>query len=221
MPIFCLITVISVGNHTVEAKTSGIISCKWPANERRRYIVMSSLIGWPHTHNDSWILISVRISHRSTDTRPAIFQGLPFNEKSMIYGYDSRNCLSSLLKIKPRVLLHQNENTVMWSCFLSYYWRHWRLSQWLLSSWFQAWKTAQIWLFYLYINIMYICTYIKYIYIYQYFVLCYLRNEFLYCPDSIITLKHPAESLVFMRHMNSIQYDSIFIIKRPQDLYTQ
>ena len=30
----------------------GIILCMCPANERRRYIVTSSLIGWAHTQND-------------------------------------------------------------------------------------------------------------------------------------------------------------------------
>ena len=32
----------------------GIILCMRPANERRRYIVTSSLIGWAHTQNDPW-----------------------------------------------------------------------------------------------------------------------------------------------------------------------
>ena len=31
---------------------TGIILCLHPANERRRYIVTSSLIGWVHTQND-------------------------------------------------------------------------------------------------------------------------------------------------------------------------
>ena len=31
---------------------SGIILCMQPANERRRYNVTSSLIGWVHTQND-------------------------------------------------------------------------------------------------------------------------------------------------------------------------
>ena len=31
---------------------TGIIFCMRPANERRRYIVTSSLIGWAHTQND-------------------------------------------------------------------------------------------------------------------------------------------------------------------------
>ena len=30
-----------------------------PSNERRRYIVISSLIGWAHTQNDPWILSQV------------------------------------------------------------------------------------------------------------------------------------------------------------------
>ena len=31
--------------------------CMCPANERRRYIVTSSLIGWAHAQNDSWAAI--------------------------------------------------------------------------------------------------------------------------------------------------------------------
>ena len=37
--------------------SSGIILCMRPANERRRYMVMSSLIGWVQTQNDSWNII--------------------------------------------------------------------------------------------------------------------------------------------------------------------
>ena len=33
---------------------SGIKLCMCPANERRRYIVTSSLIGWVHSQNDPW-----------------------------------------------------------------------------------------------------------------------------------------------------------------------
>ena len=33
---------------------TGIILCMRSANERRRYIVTSSLIDWVHTHNDPW-----------------------------------------------------------------------------------------------------------------------------------------------------------------------
>ena len=33
---------------------AGIILCMLSANERRRYIVTSSLIGWTHTQNDLW-----------------------------------------------------------------------------------------------------------------------------------------------------------------------
>ena len=35
-------------------KVTGINLCMHPANERRRYIVTSSLIGWAHTQNDPW-----------------------------------------------------------------------------------------------------------------------------------------------------------------------
>ena len=34
---------------------SGILLCMVPTNERRRYIVMSSLIGWAHTQKDPWV----------------------------------------------------------------------------------------------------------------------------------------------------------------------
>ena len=53
---------------------SGIILCMRPTNERRRYIVTSSLIGWAHTQNDpcpfpvgchsrSELLFCLRVSH--------------------------------------------------------------------------------------------------------------------------------------------------------------
>ena len=32
-----------------------IILCVSPANEKRRYFIKSSLIGWVHTHNDPWV----------------------------------------------------------------------------------------------------------------------------------------------------------------------
>ena len=38
-------------------RQSGIILCMSPANERRRYIVTSSPIGWAHTQNDPWAII--------------------------------------------------------------------------------------------------------------------------------------------------------------------
>ena len=43
--------------HMIDA---GIILCMHLANERRRYIVMSSLIGWAHAQNDSCVYIWVR-----------------------------------------------------------------------------------------------------------------------------------------------------------------
>ena len=39
---------------------TGIILYKPPANERRRYIVTSSLIGWTHTQNDPQITSEMR-----------------------------------------------------------------------------------------------------------------------------------------------------------------
>ena len=38
---------------------SGIILCMGPANERRRYNVTSSPIGWAHTQNDPWPSIGI------------------------------------------------------------------------------------------------------------------------------------------------------------------
>ena len=46
------------GHHRLPVRTSSswIILCMCPANERRRYIITSSLIGWAHTQNDPWLL---------------------------------------------------------------------------------------------------------------------------------------------------------------------
>ena len=41
---------------------SGISLYMRPANERRRYIVTSSVIGWAHTENDLYILLNHRVS---------------------------------------------------------------------------------------------------------------------------------------------------------------
>ena len=41
---------------TIQYKMAGINLCMCPANERRRYIVTSSLIGWAHTQNDPWTI---------------------------------------------------------------------------------------------------------------------------------------------------------------------
>ena len=38
---------------------TGAILCMRPANERRRYNVTSSLIGWAHARNDPWIHTSI------------------------------------------------------------------------------------------------------------------------------------------------------------------
>ena len=42
----------------------GIILCMRPDNERRRYIVTSSLIGWAHAQNDPLVLSQSRSSYR-------------------------------------------------------------------------------------------------------------------------------------------------------------
>ena len=41
----------------------GFILCMRPANERRRYIVTSSLIGWAHTQNDPCLIIQILYRH--------------------------------------------------------------------------------------------------------------------------------------------------------------
>ena len=38
---------------------TGIILCMPPANERRRYNVTSSLIGWVHTQNNPWVWVKM------------------------------------------------------------------------------------------------------------------------------------------------------------------
>ena len=50
------IAVFRPANHRRGNTVLGIILCMRPANERRRYIVTSSLIGWVHTQNDPCIL---------------------------------------------------------------------------------------------------------------------------------------------------------------------
>ena len=55
---------------------SGIILCMCPANDRPRYIVTWSLIGWAHTQNYSWTLndkgrISIKLS---------TYKGHPINQ---------------------------------------------------------------------------------------------------------------------------------------------
>ena len=41
------------------ANVSGIILCMCSANERRRYNVTLSFIGWAHSQNDSWMSVNV------------------------------------------------------------------------------------------------------------------------------------------------------------------
>ena len=56
---------------------SAIILCMHPANERWRYIVMASLIGWPHTQNDPYFLdtksLNWTILHQLTHWRSRIY----------------------------------------------------------------------------------------------------------------------------------------------------
>ena len=51
----------TIWNDITCADTLGIILCMRPANERRRYIVTPSLIGWAHTQTDHWFWISSRV----------------------------------------------------------------------------------------------------------------------------------------------------------------
>ena len=43
-----------IGKTVKNCEVAGIILCMRPANERRRYIVTSPLIGWAHTQYDPW-----------------------------------------------------------------------------------------------------------------------------------------------------------------------
>ena len=55
-PIQCQATVCISDDQVPRLRyTSGIVLYKRPANERGRYIVTSSLIGWAHTQNDPYI----------------------------------------------------------------------------------------------------------------------------------------------------------------------
>ena len=47
--------------HNKAQTMSGIILYMRPANERRRYIVTSSLIGWMHTQNDPCMCVILRL----------------------------------------------------------------------------------------------------------------------------------------------------------------
>ena len=46
--------------HNVRA--TGIILCMCPANERWRYDVTSSLIGWAHAQNNSWVQLEANMA---------------------------------------------------------------------------------------------------------------------------------------------------------------
>ena len=60
----------------------GIILCMCPANERRRYNVTSSLIGWAHTQNDPWMpLTHLWHSRNGQHIAENIFQYIYMKEK--------------------------------------------------------------------------------------------------------------------------------------------
>ena len=48
---------VNITHRLREGKHAGINLSMRPANERRRYIVTSSLIGWAHTQNNPWTLL--------------------------------------------------------------------------------------------------------------------------------------------------------------------
>ena len=50
--LFCIKP--SIYDKYIIISVPGIIFCMCPANERRRYNVTSSLIGWAHSQNDPW-----------------------------------------------------------------------------------------------------------------------------------------------------------------------
>ena len=52
----CMILCATITVYSMNILMAGIILCMCPANERRRYIVTSSLIGWAHTQNDPFIV---------------------------------------------------------------------------------------------------------------------------------------------------------------------
>ena len=53
-----------------------------PANERRRYIVASSRIGWAHTQNDPWTLIVLAVwNYHCVSQVHSIICGRPFQQK--------------------------------------------------------------------------------------------------------------------------------------------
>ena len=54
--VVCNVTFL-LSHVTKESNNTGIILYMRPANERRRYIVMSSLFCWAHIQNDPWLQI--------------------------------------------------------------------------------------------------------------------------------------------------------------------
>ena len=62
---------------------SGILLCMRPANERRRYNVTSSLIGWAHPQNDPWSMAEYKTGNSS-----ALAKYVPWNTHTV----SSFNC---------------------------------------------------------------------------------------------------------------------------------
>ena len=60
-------TLYSKSSQLVADGPTGIILRIHPANERRRYIVMSSLIGWAHVRNDPWSGAYLTAGHLQQD----------------------------------------------------------------------------------------------------------------------------------------------------------
>ena len=54
-----------------------IILCMRPANERRRYNVTSSLIGWAHTQNDPWYHMFIEMYWNSSNALDIVGNNVP------------------------------------------------------------------------------------------------------------------------------------------------
>ena len=85
--IFCCYSSVIWSNAFVYQGTAGIILCIHPANERWRYNVTSSLIGWAHTQNDPWnwviqrwwLLVCVMSTGINTDIQSISAAEIHFN----------------------------------------------------------------------------------------------------------------------------------------------
>ena len=72
--------------HSITLPCCRLICIVCTANERRRYNVMSSPIGWVHTQNDPWILVSIS-SEDFVATDIAVTSTSPMNKIGNMYGF--------------------------------------------------------------------------------------------------------------------------------------